>query len=412
MATQYIGAALFPKQMEIVQSIVSTKDEIGAVSWHIVNCSRQFGKSYMLKQLLLYYAINEPNSKNLFVSMTYQQAGKVYAEILKGIDGTPIVQHKNAQENSLILSNGSEIYIRSYQRADYIRGLTANTLIVDEAAFLRQDDFQAILRPTLATAGRRGILFSTPRGRNFFYQMATTNKPNYHYYHATYRDNPYANMQEIMDARDTLPDKIFRSEYEAEFVSGSMSVFGNVDKCVRHNLLPSGSPCTAGIDVGRNDDFTVLTIMSGNKVVYQEQWNKMSWDDIISHILRALKQYNVRYCWVEVNGIGDPFYEMLHKACRAARLSVQLNTWLTTNTTKQNMVERLIEDFATENIMIPDDADLITQLGNFEAEYSPKSKNIIYSGKMNGKDDRVLSLAICNYNRHSVPSGHYNIRVV
>ena len=406
----FIGQNLFPKQLEIVGLITGATENDGDIAWHIVNCSRQFGKSYMLKQILLYYAINEPNSKNLFVSMSYQQSGKIYSELLKMVDGTPLIRRKNTQEKSLILINGSEIYVRSYQKCDYIRGISANTLIIDEAAFVREDDFNAILRPTLATIGRRGILFSTPRGKNFFYAMAVKGQSNeycnYHYYHATYRDNPFANLGEIADARVSLPERIYRSEYEAEFIDGGMSVFTNVERCVRGNLVPTGS-CCAGIDVGRNSDFTVLTIMSGNKVVYQEQWNMNTWENIIANIVQALRRYNVRTVSVETNGLGDPFFEMLQTACRNNRIRVQVEPFLTTNTTKQHIIERLIEDFATENILIPSIEDLLLQLSNFEAEYSSKSKSIIYSGKMNGKDDRVMSLAICNNTRHNSPSGHY-----
>lgn len=408
----FISQDLFPKQQEIATAITSTKDIEGEISWHIVNSSRQFGKSYLLRQILLYYAINEPDSKNLFVSMSYQQSNKVYGEILRMVEKTPLIKSKNVKEKSVTLMNGSEIYVRSYQKCDYIRGISANTLIIDEAAFVREDDFNAILRPTLATIGRRGLLFSTPRGKNFFFRMATNHSPNYHYYYATYRDNPYANRGEIEDARKTLPEKIFRSEYEAEFIDGGMSVFYNVEKCIRNGLLPSGAVCCAGLDVGRNSDYTVLTIMSGSSVVYQEQWNQDTWESIISSIVRALRQYNVRYVSVEVNGLGDPFYEMLMTACKANRLRVQLNPFLTTNVSKQCIVERLIQDFATENILIPNNEDLLLQLGNFECEYSAKSKTVIYSGKMNGKDDRVMSLAICNDARHSVPSGNYHIRLV
>ena len=404
----FTGAKLFPKQKEIVNGIINTPDIDGAVSWHVVCCSRQFGKSFILKQLLLYYAINEPNSKILFVSMTHQQSNKVFNEILKAIEKSPLIKQKNAKENSLILMNGSEIYIRSYQRCDFIRGISANTLIVDEASFIKAEDFQSILRPTLSTIGRRGLLFSTPKGKNFFYEMAMDKSPNYHYYHATYRDNPIANLSEIEDARQKLPEAIFRSEYEAEFISGSMSVFQNIEKCIVDNLRPDG-PCYAGIDVGRNNDYTVLTIMSNNKVVYQEQWNMDTWENIILHILEGFRKYNVKACWVEINGLGDPFFEMLFNACRSNRINLQLNTWLTTNVSKQNIIEKLIQDFASGTIQIPNNQELINQLNNFEAEYSAKTKSVIYSGKMNGHDDRVMALAICNYNKPQANRGHYHV---
>lgn len=405
----FIGGKLFDRQREIVQSIVDTDEQDGSVSWHIVNCSRQFGKSYMLKQLLLYYSINEPASKCLFVSMSHQQANKIFNEILKAVGNSPLIRKKNLMENSLILINGSEVYVRSYQRCDFIRGLSATTLIVDEAAYIKDEDFQTVLRPTLATVGKRGILFSTPRGKNFFYQMANMDKDNYHYYHATYRENPYANMSEIEDARQTLPEKIFRSEYEAEFISGSMSVFNNIDSCIRNNLTPS-SPCIAAIDVGRKEDFTVLTIMSGEKVVYMGRWNRDTWENIIGNICEQLKKFGVKICYVETNGVGDPFFEMLYKEMKNRRMNISLNGWTTTNVSKSNIIEKLIEDFATNNILIPDDKELLKELDHFTCEYSGKSKAVIYGGEAGYHDDCVMSLAICNYHRRT--SGQYHIRRV
>lgn len=405
----FIGGKLFDRQREIVQSIVDTDEQDGSVSWHIVNCSRQFGKSYMLKQLLLYYSINEPGSKCLFVSMSHQQANKIFNEILKAVGNSPLIRKKNLMENSLILINGSEVYVRSYQRCDFIRGLSATTLIVDEAAYIKDEDFQTVLRPTLATVGKRGILFSTPRGKNFFYQMANMDKDNYHYYHATYRDNPFANLSEIEDARLTLPEKIFRSEYEAEFISGSMSVFNNIDSCIRTVLTPS-SPCIAAIDVGRKEDFTVLTIMSGEKVVYIGRWNRDTWENIIRNICEQLKKFGVKICYVETNGVGDPFFEMLYKEMKNRRMNISLNGWTTTNVSKSNIIEKLIEDFATNNILIPDDKELLNELDHFTCEYSGKSKAVIYGGEAGYYDDCVMSLAICNYHRRT--SGQYHIRRV
>ena len=410
---KFIGAKLFPKQQEIVNSIINTPVVDRAVSWHLVNCSRQFGKSFMLKQLLLYYAINEPNSKVLFVSMTHQQAGKVFNEILRAIRESPLVAEKNAVEHSLILVNGSEIYIRSYQRCEFIRGLTANTLIIDEAAFIREEDFQAVLRPTLATGGRRAILFSTPRGKNFFYDMCMRGNsvewPLYRYYYATYRENPIANLSEIEDAKKTLPDKIFRSEYEAEFVSGSLSVFTNVEKCIYTGIRQPTGVCIAGLDIGRQDDSTALTIMSGDTVVLQKTWRKDTWSNIINDVVKQLKSYQVRTAWVEINGIGDPVFEMLQKSCGSLRCSTELQSWLTSNTSKQNAVEKLINDFNEGAIHIPDDKELRLQLDNFEAEYSTKSHSIKYGGRYPVHDDRVLSLAICNYNRINAPTCSYHI---
>ena len=410
--TTYKGAKLYPKQAEIANAIISTPESPDSVQYHIVNASRQVGKSFMLKQLLLYYSINEVGSKNLFVSMTYQQTNKIYNEIIRAIDKTGIIAKKNGSENSIVLKNGSEIYFRSYQRLDTVRGTSANTLIVDEAAFVKRDEFDEVLRPTLSTIGKRCILFSTPRGKNYFYEMAimgqSKDEPDYHYYYANYRDNPFAKLKEIESAKRKLSDKIFRAEYEAEFIEGSMSVFTNYRNCTTGTF--QAGKIVAGIDVGNADDYTVLTIMNGNKVVCIERWSHMAFEEIIKNICIKLKEFKVQLLWCEINGLGSPFYEFLCKEIQRQRLKISTNPWTTTNISRDNIIQQLINDLAMNNIIIPNDEELMLELSCFEAEYSKSSKAMIYNG-VGAHDDIVMSLSICNYNRLvNTPTGSYMIR--
>lgn len=414
--TTYTGLKLFPKQFEIANTIVNTHNVEGGVNYFTVCCSRQFGKSTCLQQILLWYAINEPDSKCLFVSMTYSQVGKIYNSILRGIEKSGIIAKKNGIEYSLILKNGSEIYFRSYTRADTIRGLSANTLIIDESAYLCDNDWQAVFRPTLATIGRRCILFSTPRGKsNYFYTSYmkgnSSEYPNYYSFRYTYRDNPFANIVEIEDARKSLPENIFRSEYEAEFVEGTMSVFRNIRDCIKP--IPKVTKRTiAGVDVGRANDSTVLCVMQDNIVVHIESWKQDSWTNIVKKLVDRLVEFNVRTVNIEENGVGSPFITLVQTEIKNRRLKISVEPWITSNSTKQNAVEKLIDDFSTCNIIIPNDEELLLELDNFECEYSNKSHTIRYFCREPIHDDYPMALAITNFCRTSTPSGSYKIRVV
>lgn len=341
--------------------------------------------------------------------MTYNQTSKIYNEIIRAIEKSGIIAKKNGSENSIILINGSEIYFRSYQRLDTVRGTSANTLIVDEAAFVKRDEFDEILRPTLSTLGKRCILFSTPRGKNYFYEMAmmgqSSEEPDYHYYYANYRDNPFAKIKEIESAKRKLADKIFRAEYEAEFIDGAMSVFSNYRNCIE-GTWKKGT-IVAGIDVGNADDWTVLTIMDGNKVICIERWRHLPFEEIIKNICNNLQKYKCKCVYCEINGLGSPFYEFLCKEIQKRRFGCVTNTWTTTNTTKDNIIQQLINDLAMGNIIIPNDDELMLELSCYEAEYSKNSKAVIYNG-VGAHDDMVMSLAICNYNRaFKAPTGKY-----
>lgn len=400
---KYIGAKLYPKQEEIARGIIASKD-----MWHIVDAGRQVGKSFLCQQLLLYFAINNPGWHCMYVSMTYSQANKIFKRLVKGIRKSNIIREFNRSENSIELINGSEIYFKSYQKADSIRGYDNDLLIIDEAAFCDDEDFQAVFRPTLSVRGKKCILCSSPRGYNYFrdlYNRGVNGDKGYHSYFATYQTCPFSNLDEIEDAKRSLPEKIFRSEYLGEFIDGGMSVFDNYRECVNINV--PGGKVIAGIDVGRKDDFTVLTIMNGRKVVYQERWRTDTWENILKNIVHVVKRYRPIATFCEINGVGDVFYEMLAKAWQDQSLPGQLNEWTTTNQSKANIVEKLISDFNSKNISIPDSKVLLQELTNFEATYSKGSRSIIYQART-GHDDTVMSLAICNYQaHHSALLGNY-----
>lgn len=405
----YVGAKLYPKQREIADSIVNSPD-----MYHVIDAGRQVGKSFLCQQLLLYFAINNCKWQCMFVSLTYSQVNKVFKEMLNAIKSSGIIKSFNRVENSIILTNGSEIYFKSYTNADSIRGYSNDLLIIDEAAFCADEDFYAVFRPTLAVKGKKCILCSSPRGKNWFYDLykaGQDGEPNYRAYFATYHTCPYAQIDEIMDAKSKLPENIFKAEYLGEFISGGFSVFKNYEQCVGLDL--NRGKVVAGIDVGRQNDWTVLTIMSGKVVVYQERWRTNTWDNIKNNIIQACKQWNPTYTFVEVNGIGDVFYELLQKGWREAGLAGTLAPWTTTNTSKNNAIEQLIDDFNNKNISIPNSKALLDELAKFEASYSKASRSITYAARGTEHDDCVMSLAICNWNaKKNLFAGEYHFDFV
>lgn len=409
----FIGAKLYEKQAEIAESVVNSQE-----MYHTICCGRQTGKSYLCKQLLLYFAINNAKWQIMYVSLTYSQTNKLFKELLNAIKSSGIIRSFNRVENSIILVNGSEIYFKSYTNADAVRGYSLDVLIIDEAAFLADEDFFAAFKPTLAVRGKKCILCSSPRGYNWFkdmYDSGVRGDKGYKSYFANYKSCPYSNIEEVMDAKSKLPNKIFRAEYEGEFIEGGMSAFSNYENCVNIDL--NYGKVVAGIDVGRQSDYTVLTIMNGKRVVYMERWRTDTWENIKNKIIAACKQYRPVYTYVEVNGIGDVFYEILQKGWREANLSGTLAPWVTTNQTKNNAVEQLIDDFNNRNISLSDKIsefkELMYELGNFEATYSKSNRCITYAARGQGKDDMVMSLAICNWNaKKNLLAGTYLIDVV
>ena len=395
------------KQRQIIENILNS-----STKHHIISVGRQFGKSLMGINLLLNWAINDKGCKILWVSPVYSQTNKVQKEIDNAIRHTSIIESCNYSESYIKLRTGSEIYFRSAERYDNIRGFTFDYAILDEAAFMRSETWFEAVRPTLAVRGKKCLFLSTPKGRNWFYDIYelgnSIDNKNYASYRGTSLDTPYIEEEEIMDAQKTLPPNIFKQEYMAEFIDDGGEVFSNIDKNTYRwgDKQKYTGQLYCGIDIGRINDFTVATIMdSEGKVIDIYRNNKLQWAELTRDLLAFIRNYNA-VTLIEVNSIGDVVFEGLKREYS------RISPFVTSNKTKQEVIEGLILDFNDNNILIPDKQSfqpLYDELGYFTFEYNPKTRSIKYGHPTGLHDDTVISLALANYCRKTQRTkGQYN----
>jgi len=391
----YIGFTPHKKQKEIIQSILNGKEK-----FHIVSVGRQMGKSLMGMNLALYWGINNGPSKILWVSPVYSQTNKVHKELVAAIQESGIIKSNNYGDNTLTLKNGTEILFRSAERYDNIRGLTCDYGIIDEAAFMKNDAWAEAIRPVFAVRGKKVLFISTPKGKNYFYDLfqlgQSGDNPRYKSYTGSSYDTPYIDRDEIEDARTTLPKQIFEQEYLATFIDDGGEVFSNIKANTFANYPQKTNQIYCGIDLGRADDYTVATfIHKDGSVIDIYRNNKTEWSTMVREIIALVKKYNATVM-VEVNSIGDVIYEQLKAQWQ--------NTipFVTTAKSKPEIIEGLILDFNESNIKIPNKdlfPPLVHELGIFSYEYNPRTRNVRYGAPSPHHDDCVMSLAIANYNR-------------
>ena len=387
------GFTPHPKQKDIIESILN-----GEEKHHIVSVGRQMGKSLMGMNLLLYWCINNKPCKVLWVSPVYSQTNKVQKELERAISPSGFIKTCNFSESYIELKNGSEVYFRSAERYDNIRGYTFDYAILDEAAFMKSETWSEAVRPTLAVKGKKVLFLSTPKGKNWFYDLynlgLSEDHNNYKSYKGSSYDTPYISEEEINDAKRTLPEGVFRQEYLAEFLDGGGEVFSNLELYTFDKYPVSEGQIYAGIDLGRHEDYSVITcIDSKGRVVDVYRTNAKEWKFIITDIVDVLRRYNA-IGLIEVNSIGDVIYEDIKSRYR------DIHPFTTTNKSKQELIEGLILDFNEGSIGIPSKKlfnPLFQELETFTYDYNPKTRSIKYGHPTGLHDDCVISLALANY---------------
>ena len=295
----------------------------------------------------------------------------------------------NRSELLLEYASGSTIQFFSAERYDNIRGFTFEYLVCDEFAFMSEQAWTEVLRATVLVKGRKVLLISTPKGRNHFYKLYQMDgyNPQYKSFTMTSYDNPIIIPSEIDDAKQTLPDHVFRQEYLAEFIDGGAGMFKDVQI---NNVPEMTGRYYAGIDVGRADDYTVLTILNNkSEMIYCDRWRQMDWTEIVQKIKQQLEKYNPDTL-IEVNSVGDAVFEMLRNEIP----SVYIAPFVTTSKSKQDIIENLIVANQDKTLKVLQNEWLLKELEVFSYEYNPKTRSVKYSAPFGFHDDGVMSLAI------------------
>ncbi len=395
MSKQYIGFQPHKGQQRVIDTIIN-----GPEKYITVVSPRQTGKSILLVNLILYYGINEPDSKIAVIAPIYSQARKLMEDLYESIKDTEIIKAVNYSNIEIRLQTGSKIIFKSSEREDGLRGYTFTHIFLDEASYQSEDAWKRAIQPTVLVHGKKCVLFSTPRGRDYFYnlyQMGLDPEfPNYASVRMEQGDNPYINQEEIESAKKALPEAIFRAEYLGEFLEGESQVFQNFSNNNLERYPQPVGKVYAGLDTGQSSDYTVCTFIdSTGQVVDIYRDNQKTYETMTNEVLTRVKKFNATLL-VETNSIGGPVYEALRKQWQ------NTHPFNTSNSSKREIIESLILAFNEDTIRIPSiglSSELHHELEVFEMTYNPKTRTVQYAARPPFHDDMVMSLAIANYNR-------------
>jgi len=365
-----------------------------AARYRVMSCGRRFGKTLACANEVSKFALEHPGTLSMWVAPVYRQtqiAFRLMARSLRGV----LASEPNKSELRLELINESAVEFRSTERFDNLRGDGIHFLVMDEAARVAQEAWEAALRPALSDTNGRAIFISTPLGRNWFYRLflrgLDETQDVYRSFTFPTWANPYIGRADIEEARRTLPVDVFRQEYEAEFLEESAGVFRTVDACTYGELQEPvpGRPYKLSWDPAKHADFSVLMIldMEERHVVAFERFSGVDYVAQAQRVRNLSELYNNASVIMDCTGVGDPLLDMVRS------LGIHATGYTFTNQTKANLIENLTVELEHERITFPNIPVLVEELKSFEYHLTP-SGNYIYSAPDNLHDDCVMALAL------------------
>jgi len=242
----------------------------------VIVAGRRAGKSYASIASLAKYA-RYPNKKCMYVAPTYRMAKQIVWEDLKEqLRSKNWVKKINESELTVTLVNGSTIFLRSADNPDSIRGIGLDYVVLDEAADIAEETWKAVIRPTLSDREGSAMIISSPKGRNFLFDLYQDAKhlEDWHSWQFTTAQGGIVSAEELEDAKRDLDERTYKQEYEAEFVDYSGRIYyAFEDHCVKTMDigLEARIPLHIGIDFNVDPGCAVVGFYhSGGLHVYDE----------------------------------------------------------------------------------------------------------------------------------------------
>ena len=399
MARTFIGFKPYFHQKAVIDELKEAK---GTGKVVVCKSSRQKGKSYMIANLLLYFAINFKQTKNYCLSPSFKQAKTIYQTIVDAVGKTGVIKTKNKTDLIITLINGSTINFKSAEQREQLRGYTADFLCIDEAAFISDDVFYLVL-PWCDAKKAPILMTSTPFMKGgFFYQYFNYGKDNIHNTSTIdWADEIFKpSIEEILppekleEYRSVLPKNVFLTEYLGEWLDDDGAVFVNIHNCLKDNRIAPTDRLFVGLDwsnQGQNDDTVISIFNQDGQQVYLKYFNDLTPLNQIQIIYNELEPLlpQISVIASETNSLGTPYTDLLKN--KSQFMAQKIRGFNTSNTSKNAVVAKMQVALEQENVTLLPDDKLKRQFGYFTAEFNPKTRNVSYNAPQGLHDDIVMA---------------------
>ena len=295
-----------------------------------IRAGRQVGKSEAISAKATKFALENKGTTTLIIAASQRQSSLLFEKVRANFDG---MEDKDIYEEPptltrIKLSNGSRIYSLPAGRTGYfIRGFTIDLLIADEAAYIPEEVWKAVIPMIAVSRKMRGmgfiILLSTPFGKGgYFYD--SFHDDDFRQFHVSSEDCRRIPMEFLRKERERLTKAEYMQEYLGEFTDEWNQFFPtqlikNCMKFMEWDLdkdRATGARYYLGVDIARyggdENAFVVCEMIGTNlKIVKVFTTSRISTTDTIGRIEEIDKKFNFNKIFIDDAGIGGSVTDIL-----------------------------------------------------------------------------------------------------
>jgi len=385
--------------------------------------TRQLGITETISNYFLHKALKFDGYLAVIFSKTQSDTSNIAKRLRRQIESLG-VSTKTDSLTDIVFKQGGRILFRN-STAYGSRGLeSVSDILFDECSFI--DDIEEIYKSAIPTTSMNAdkakiILLSTPNGQSGFYYdklqldglnvidtckaICELNIPPYQCYSIKGKATifihwlahpEYSQIENYLDLiRDKfdLSSEIVEQEYNLSFTSSDSIVFppeliARICKGEKETIKDDSANYYIGIDCsGMGNDYTVATVLKEVEGEYfLVEWyrnRKKTSDYNILQIVNLIEKYSPQCLGIEINGLGQIYYEQLVKLT-----DCQIEKITTNQSNKVGNITRLILAMEQNIISIPRNSPFYQEFFDF------RSYGEQYRAISSKNDDCIMSLAI------------------
>jgi hypothetical protein len=370
----------------------------------VIEASTKAGKTVGCIIWMVEQAIRgKPGQNFWWVAPVYSQTEIAFRRMKRALP-LDLYDSNESKMTITLIPFDTTIWFKSAERPDGLYGEDVFAAVADEATRIKTEAWHALRSTLTATRGPIRVIGNVKGRRNWAYKLARqaqSGSPNMHYSKLTAWDAVEAGVldqSEVEDARNRLPEAIFRELYLAEPGDDQGNPFGipNIAQCVIP-ALSSKDPVVWGWDLAKSQDWTVgIGLDDEGKVCrfvrFQQPW-EYTFRQILGHC-------NGVPALLDSTGVGDPIVERLQREGGAYFQGFKI-----TGPSKQQLMEGLAVVIQRQQIGFPDSGEerhIRAELDAFEYEIT--RTGVRYEAPAGLHDDCVVALALAVLHKQTMTS--------
>lgn len=399
-----------------------------------LRCGRQTGKSETISEKGMRFALKNAETTTLVIAASQRQSGLIFekinakigiehdrliekaikkwkkenpekplrAEIKREIEYTQGLYSSMPTQTKIELTNGSKIYcLPTGKTGAYIRGYTIDLLIADEAAYIPEQVWTAIIPMVAVSRKKKGfgwiILLSTPFGKGGYFYNSCHDK-DFKQLHIKSEDCPRIPKEFLRKERQRLSRIEYAQEYLAEFVEEFQQIFPTALIKNRMNFLSwdlkkdysSKRSYYLGVDFARfgGDENAFVIVELNNqtkqlKVVKCMTTERKSIVDTCGKIQKLHEAFHFRKIFVDDGGVGGGATDLLQdkigkRKVRGLNNSSRSTTGQVGKILKEDLYSNAVVLMENKEIDIINDMELQRSLKSVTFEYTSQNNLRIY----------------------------------